>query len=187
VVKAERIRRQQLLRQAEGYFELCMACEDLGALTWESRDRLVDRGLICLDEIGDPNAFRLPALRLRGQLLRIAERYGEAVEALQEASELAPDDLSLYIALGWCYKRMDRLDLAIESLERATDFEDPTGIVRYNLACYWALAGHVKPAITHLTQAFESQPSLRDRVAAESDFDPIREHPDFQAIMSVNV
>ena len=95
MVKPERIRRQQLLRQAEGYFELCIASDDLGALTIESRDRLVDRGLTCLDEIGDPNAFRLPMLRLRGQLLRIAERYHEAVEVLQEASELAPDDLEL--------------------------------------------------------------------------------------------
>jgi hypothetical protein len=45
----------------------------------------------------------------------------------------------------------------------------------------------VKFAIRFLEQAFELDPAYRDLVAHEHDFDPIREHPRFQELMSVIV
>ncbi|HAN99695.1 MAG TPA: hypothetical protein DCQ98_20730 [Planctomycetaceae bacterium] len=187
MVKPERVRRQQLMRQAEGYLELCLAGDEWGGATTAVRDRLVDRGLECLEELEPKPSIRAHLFRLRGQLLRVAERFDMAVDVLRQAVAAAPGDLSLYVSLGWCYKRLNRLDLAIEILEQATDFEDKTGIIHYNLACYWALAGHVTVSIRHLAQAFEIDAELRDLVANESDFDPIREHPDFQSLMTVIV
>ena len=51
--------------------------------------------------------------------------------------------LSLWLALGWCYKRIGRIDLAIESLEEALSIEPNDALIHYNLACYWSGPGNM--------------------------------------------
>ena len=60
-------------------------------------------------------------------------------------------------------------------------------IVHYNLACYWSLAGDADRALQYLSQSFDIDPRYRDLVADESDFDPIRDLPDFQALVGAIV
>jgi len=64
---------------------------------------------------------------------------------------------------------------------------DRQAIVHYNLACYWSLARNARLAVQYLEQAFELDPAYRDLVPVEHDFDPIREHPRFQELMTVIV
>jgi hypothetical protein len=45
----------------------------------------------------------------------------------------------------------------------------------------------VKLAVAYLAQAFELEPEYRELVQRERDFDPIRNHPHFQALTSVIV
>jgi mannose-6-phosphate isomerase-like protein (cupin superfamily) len=53
----------------------------------------------------------------------------------------------------------------------------------YNLACCEALSGRNEDAIAHLRVAFERQPSLRDLVKEDSDFDPLRNEPAFREMV----
>jgi tetratricopeptide (TPR) repeat protein len=55
----------------------------------------------------------------------------------------------------------------------------------YNLACCEALAGRSEEAILHLRAAIEASSSDRFRklAAEDSDFDPIRDEPDFQELV----
>ena len=76
--------------------------------------------------------------------------YAEAVVPLEAAADLAPENIPIRLALAWCYKHVDRLDLAIQSLERAMAVDDQQAILHYNLACYWSLAGDAEVAIRHL-------------------------------------
>jgi hypothetical protein len=41
--------------------------------------------------------------------------------------------------------------------------------------------------VTYLAQAFDLEPEYRDLVPQEPDFDPIRNHPHFQALTAVIV
>jgi tetratricopeptide (TPR) repeat protein len=91
------------------------------------------------------------------------------------------------LALGWCYKRLGRLADAVESLEHAVVIDPNLGIAHYNLACYLALIGRTKLALRHLGAAVELDGDFRDRAAHESDFDSIRNDPEFQAVISVVV
>ena len=50
VSKASRIRRQQLLRQAEGYLELILSSDSADALDPQLRDKLATR---CLDRLAE--------------------------------------------------------------------------------------------------------------------------------------
>ena len=182
-----RVRRQQMLREAEGYLDLMMVFSDQWPLRAEVRDRLGERVLSTLELIDHDHGRRAHVLYLRGQALRAMQRFVEAVGPLKESSEHDPDNLNVWLALGWCYKRSGRLDLAIQSLEDAMNVDPSQGIIYYNLACYWALAKNVKLSVAYLGRAFDLDPNYRDMVAVEHDFDLIRDHRDFQALNSVIV
>ncbi len=183
----DRIRRQQVLREAEGYLELLLAGHTLGPLSTSRRDHVAEHVLGLLRQtrfFGKPLST---ALLLEGQALKLMERYREAIAPLARSAEIDPQNLHVWLALGWCHKRTGRLDLAIESLERALDLQDSDAIVPYNLACYWSLAGNRKLALIYLAQALELDPNYREMVSDEPDFDPIRNDPDFQALTAVIV
>jgi len=167
----DRIRRQQLVMQAEGYLELGMP----------------QHGLDVLARWGDPDTLNERALYLQGECLRSLHRYREAITPLKRAAQADPNNIHVWLALGWCYKRTGRLDLAIESLEEGLAVEPDDGLIHYNLACYWSLANNKRQALSFLARAFHLQDHFRGMVASEPDFDPIREDPAFQALVRVTV
>ena len=67
------------------------------------------------------------------------------------------------------------------------DVNTGSGILFYNLACYWSLAGGKEHTLEYLQQAFAMNPDYRDMVGKESDFDPLRNDADFQALTSIIV
>ncbi len=183
----DRVHRQQILREAEGYLELASVGGSKYSAAQERRDRLAERALSVLNSTRFVGRSLAQAMFLRGQALRVMERYREALEPLAKAAELDPRNLHVWLALGWCHKRTGRLDLAIQALEEALSLESGEAIIHYNLACYWSLAGNRKLALAYLAQALDIDPNYRDLIADESDFDPIRSDPDFRALASVIV
>jgi len=167
----DRIRRQQLLTQAEGYLELGMAAHALGVL----------------ERCGDPRMLPDHALYLKGQSLRELGRFREALEPLSRAAVRTPDNICVWLALGWCYKRTGKLDRAIESLEEALAAQPDDALVHYNLACYWSLAKNKRQALAYLSRALDLDDEYRLLVSGEPDFDPIRDDPAFQALVRVAV
>lgn len=165
------IRRQKILSQAEGYLELGMPDHAVGVLTrWEQSSRLDGQ-----------------ARWLLGEALRSLERYDEALEPLLRAQETMPEDIHIYLALSWCFKRTGRLDRAIESLEQALLVDPNEAILYYNLACYWSLACNRAYALQYLHQALELDGGYRELINAEPDFDTIRDDAEFQALINVIV
>jgi hypothetical protein len=51
--------------------------------------------------------------------------------------------------------------------------------VLYNTACFEALAGRREDALAHLSRAVELSPEAREWAAGDSDFDAIRDDPEF--------
>ncbi|MEC7497648.1 MAG: tetratricopeptide repeat protein [Planctomycetota bacterium] len=146
---------------------------------------MADRGLRSLEALDEVFSIQAEVFHLRGQLLRASKRYGDAIAWLQRSIDLDSKNLEAYLGLGWCYKRLGQVDLAIEALEHALDIPDETGIVQYNLACYWALVSHIKLAVEYLARALEIDPHYRSMLASEPDFDTIRNQPDFLALTAI--
>jgi Flp pilus assembly protein TadD len=166
-VKArDRIRRGKLLREAEGYMELGMAQHALASLT----------------RIGDPTTLDAQALFIWGESLRCLERYEEALVPLRRAADDSPENLQIRLALGWCYKRTGKVDLAIQTLEEALASEPDEPLLRYNLACYCSLSGQKHRALRYLAQALSMAPAYRNLIDEESDFNPLRQDPEFQKL-----
>lgn len=166
-----RIRLQRILREVEGYLEIDMPQAALEAL----------------DRIKEPGTFRGQQLYLTGEALRALERYSDAIAPLEQAADLQPSNLRIWLALGWCRKRTGRLDLAIEALERAEEVAPDEAVVPYNLACYWSLAGKKDQALTYLSRAIAMDPEFRERIHDEPDFDPIRSDPEFRSLSEIIV
>jgi tetratricopeptide (TPR) repeat protein len=53
----------------------------------------------------------------------------------------------------------------------------------YNLACCESLAGRKADAIEHLRLAIERSDGVRSYLAGDSDLDPLREEPEFRALL----
>jgi tetratricopeptide (TPR) repeat protein len=163
---AKQARHSKIQCEAEGYLELGLARQALGSLA----------------RLGDPTGFDPHSLYLWGEALRSLGRYEEALVPLGQGAAADPDNINIWVALAWCYKRTGHLELAIESLESALTAEPAEALLHYNLACYWSLAGDKERTLQYLSQSLGMDPRYRQLVADESDFDPFREDPDFRRI-----
>lgn len=167
VTARNRIRRTKIQREAEGYLEIGMSRQALDVLS----------------RLGEAEGFDAHTFYLRGEALRMLERYAEAIAPLLRAAEAVPDDVHIWLALGWCYKRSGQIELAIEALQRALSVEPAEeSLLHYNLACYCCLAGHKQRALDHLAQALAIDPGYRQLIDTEPDFNALRHDADFQAV-----
>ena len=171
------------LQAASGYLDLEMPAHALRAL----------------EGIARPEATPFEFHYLRGQALRLAGRFGEALVAFSRAREYQPENLDVLMGLAWCFKRTDQLARAISTMEEAYRAHPKVPVVLYNIACYYSLAGEKRQALSWLGRALRMEASLRKLVAEdadlralgkptalrdlipdESDFDSLRNDPDFQ-------
>jgi tetratricopeptide (TPR) repeat protein len=165
----EEVRRNRLQEEAFGYLELEM---------YEAALRTLDRL--------DPESLEHPAsLHLRGEALRSLGRCVEALDPLLKAAEASTHDVGIRLAIGWCQKRCDRLDLAIDSLQAALKSEPQNSLVLYNLSCYFSLADNKTEALKHLIAALEISPHFTEMIDGEPDFDAIRNDPEFKKIRAM--
>lgn len=171
--------------EAEGYLDLACGLAEQWPLPRHLRDQLADRALAALGRVPATPGTRAHALYLTGLAYSIMERYADALAPLRASTDLDPRSVPVWLLLGWCCKRANRLGEAISALEHALVVGQREAIVHYNLACYWSLAGRPERAIRYLAQSFDLDPRFRELVADEVDFDPIRNLPDFQAVLGV--
>ena len=164
-INDDQIRKQ--LVEAEGYLML----------------DLPERSLQILESRPDWLGMQFEASFLKGEALRTLKHYREALRPLEVAAGLRPSDTRVALALGWCYKRTNRLAQAIDSLERVLREHPEYALLHYNLACYWSLAGNSSKALDALTRALSIDANLRTMIADEVDFDHIRGNPEFERLM----
>lgn len=161
----DRIRKK--LHEAEGYLMLELAKQALDILESES----------------DWSTMQFEACFLKGEALRSLERYREALKPLETAAGLRPSETGVALALGWCYKRTNRLAQAIDALDRASRHAPENPLLHYNLACYWTLAGNNSRAIDELSEALGLDPNLRNKIVDEPDFEKLRGTPEFDRLV----
>jgi len=147
---------------------------------------LPQKALEILERRADWATMQFEASSLTGEALCSLERYREALKPLEVAAGLQPGNLKVAIALGWCYKRTQRLAQAIDSLERAARYhtQAPQPLLHYNLACYWSLAANTVKALDELAIALKHAPELRSHIPTEHDFDSLRGNTDFERLIA---
>ena len=141
------------------------------------------RALEILEGRQDWMSMQFEASLFKGEALSGLNRYRDALRPLEVAAALRPGDLRVALALGWCFKRTNRLAQAIDSLERALKEHPDEALLHYNLACYWSLAANGSKALDELSTALDLDPNLRTLITNESDFAGLRGDPEFERLV----
>lgn len=164
------IQQQRAIEAAQGYLML------------ELPDAALRRLGIFQDAESAPPAVE----QLRGEIYRQKEDYEKALKHFERVPTAEGNHLELRISMAWCFKRIGRLDKAIETMKAAYRDSPKSAIVLYNLACYYSLAGEKEEALSWLGRAFRMDSSYRQRVPRETDFDPIRNDQEFLYLMQLS-
>lgn len=167
--------------------DLIMCLEDRWRLDEPIIQTITGKTLTVLDDLDQGSGRRSHVAFLRGQAYRVRREFEKSVIAFEESLENDYENIHTHLGMAWCYKRLEKIELAIQSLDRAVEIEPDNAIILYNLACYWALAGNLQNCCEHLCRAFELDNRLRDLVDDEPDFDSVRSSPEFQSITSAIV
>jgi tetratricopeptide (TPR) repeat protein len=173
---------RRCLREAEGYLELATLFDEGDGLEQTQKLALADLCVQTLDRIKRPGRHVAQIVYLRGQAHRLAGRFHRAISDLQSAAKLVPGNIHTSLALGWCFKRIGKIELAVDVLQSAIVDDSSSGILQYNLACYLTLAGRHQMALVHLARSIEIDGRFRFLAAHEPDFHAIRNEPDFREL-----
>ncbi len=146
---------------------------------------LPDQALRELDGINDASEQAFHYHLLRGEALRAKSEHRRALDQFLNAHAIDCTDLSPLMGMAWCYKRVDRLDQSINTLRLAYESHPEVPVVLYNLACYYSLAGEKELALSWLGRALRMDRNFMKLVPNETDFDPLRDDPDFAHLLEL--
>jgi adenylate cyclase len=127
---------------------------------------------------------------LRGQTLTELGRYDEAgraneeaVESIERHLEFNPDEARAYSLGASVLIRLGKTEHSKEWTQQAMKLAPNDPLVLYNAACNWALLGETDQALDGLERAIEAGVAVGDWIKHDPDFQNLRSHPRFQAIV----
>jgi serine/threonine protein kinase/tetratricopeptide (TPR) repeat protein len=136
----------------------------------------------------NPDDYQTPhflamALRALGRIEegRVADLRG--LRVVEKHVQLHPDDSRALLFGATQHLQAGDRDKCLEWVSRALAITPDEPITFYNAACNYSLAGEVDEAIKYLEKAITSGMAQKDWIAHDSDLDPIRQHPRFQALL----
>ncbi len=94
-----------------------------------------------------------------------------------------PDGWELWAPLGRLYREGRYVEAADQGQDLLDAHPEYPGLL-YNVACCESLAGRKADAIEHLRLAIEASEGTRAYLTEDSDLDPLREEPGFQALLA---
>jgi tetratricopeptide (TPR) repeat protein len=161
------LRLKRLLLAAEGYLTLHMP----------------EHALHMLSKVRDPGVLDFEFHRLRAEAYRGLQQWEQALQDFDHCRSLQPKNIDVLMGLAWCYKRVGQLPQAIAVMHAAHQIDGREPIIPYNLACYYSLAKNKSQALSWLGRALRMHQGLVRLVPQETDFDPLRNDPDFQKLL----
>ena len=120
---------------------------------------------------------------IKGEALRRLDRYREAIAPLEIAASLRPGDSRVALALGWCYKRTNRLAQAIDALERARRHMPTNAAAALQSGLLLEPGGQPARASTSCTSALDLEAGAPTRIAEEPDFSTPRQLRTFERLL----
>ena len=109
--------------------------------------------------------------------------YDLAIESYQKSIAINPEYASVYGWLGLTYSKQEKYDLAVRFFQKAISIDPEDGWYHYNLACVYSIQSKRQRCIESLWNAISIDKDYigMAKKAGGSDFDSIRESPEFQA------
>ncbi|MEG4406946.1 tetratricopeptide repeat protein [Microcoleus sp. MON2_D5] len=120
----------------------------------------------------------------RGNALGNLGLFEEALASYDKALEIQPDYHESWYNRGLALANLGRWEEALASYDKALEFKPDNDATYYNKAWCYALHSQIDQAIQNLQQAINLNPDkYREMAKTDSDFDSIRSHNRFQALI----
>jgi tetratricopeptide (TPR) repeat protein len=113
-----------------------------------------------------------------------AEEPGTTIVAMgaRPGQAYTPTGMDEWAPAGRLYREGRYAEAADLARQLITERPEDVGLL-YNLACCESLAGRTRDAIEHLRLALEREEGVRPYLARDTDLDPLRDEPEFQALL----
>jgi serine/threonine protein kinase/Tfp pilus assembly protein PilF len=183
--------------EAEGEFETAMQLDPklYEASYWYGRARLAqgqfDEAARLLERATALRPEDYQAQHFLSQTLSAAGRTDEAdaarrreVRLLEQHLELNPEDPRACILGAVAYAILGETDKSVDLASRAMAIDPEDPMLLYNVACNYSVLQRYDDALNALERAVEKGWGDRAWIEHDSDFDPLRSNPKFQAIVS---
>jgi non-specific serine/threonine protein kinase len=107
----------------------------------------------------------------------------EALEVIDKRLQLNPDDSRAVYQGAVALARLGELRAAREWAERALRMDPEEAPILYNVACAYAVLNETDKALDLLERMGEKLLGYREWIEQDSDFDAMRSHPRFKALL----
>ena len=118
-----------------------------------------------------------------GEQDRVRELHEEYIDRAERALELNPNDARAMILGAGVHLKLGDKTTGLTWLQRAQDASPDSSNIMYNSACFHSLSGDLETALDCLERAADL--GARNRLLWESDkdFENIKDHPRFRALL----
>jgi adenylate cyclase len=135
-----------------------------------------------------PDDYQAPLLvtqvyRSLGKEPEVREAYERGVRLVEKYLKLNPEDQRALVLGANALWLMGHPERALEWANRALALDPENPSVLYNLGCFYSIAGASKKALDCLEKSAEIGTISKEWVEHDSDLDPIRAEPRFQALL----
>jgi len=112
------------------------------------------------------------------------ESYRRAMQIIERQLELHPEDArALYLGAGALCQLGDKAR-SKEWADKALAMDPGDASVLYNVACVYSHLGRIEEGIECLEKSVTSGMGQKEWIEHDSDLDPLRSHPRFQALLN---
>ncbi len=109
--------------------------------------------------------------------------YRQGLEIVKRHLELNPDDARALYLGAVAHIQLGERERGLEWATRALSMDPEDTAILYKVACTYSLAGKIEEAINCLEKALKAGFAQQEWIEHDSDLDPLRSHPRFQALM----
>jgi len=109
--------------------------------------------------------------------------HRKGLELVTRHLELYPNDARALYLGGNTLIKLGQREKGLEWASRAISIEPDNPLLLYNIACIYSTAGDAETAIDYFERAIESGYTNPAWAKTDSDLDPLRSHPRFQALI----
>jgi tetratricopeptide (TPR) repeat protein len=123
----------------------------------------------------------------RGYLMYLMKRYEDAFRDFETVTTIQPSLIEAWLMQGVVLQELSRFGEAIQACNQALDYQPEYALIHYFKACLHATQAETQPAIESLQHAIELNSDYRNAASVASEFDAIREKPEFQNLISSEI
>ena len=119
-----------------------------------------------------------------GRKTKAETAYRRSLEIIERHLELNPDDARAHYLGANALIQLGEGKRGLKWARRALAIDPGDALILYNVACIYALSEEIEEAIDYLEKSARAGANHKEWIEHDSDLDPLRSHPHFQALLA---